>query len=112
MPFYRGYYLNITDFDVTSVSAKKVKSNDGREVLVAKTALTSKSVVCHIANPLLVALDSVELKKRCYTCYHPRNELLALQLSRADDGRYDDLVLCEGCEVVSFCSSVSPFNIP
>ena len=106
MSIYRGYYYNHHDYDVISPTTRREKLDDGREVVVAKSAQTPKSIVCSIANPMLVALDTLELKRRCYHCYHQPNEPLAVEVSRAGDGRYDDLVACEECEMVYFCSSV------
>ena len=106
MRFYRGWYFNGNDFDAITGCTKQEKV-DGRDALIATKVLTPRSFACQIANPMLVALDTVELKRRCYVCYHAQNEPLALDLTRADDGRFDSFMACEGCEIVNFCSPVS-----
>ena len=103
--FYRAYYPP-NDFDASTSTTKQIKSN-GRDVVIAKSNLTPKSIICTISNPMLVALDTTELNKRCYHCYTPLEEPLGLDSGRGTDGKFEGLMTCEDCEMVCYCSSVS-----
>lgn len=105
MVFFRGRYYYGNDFDVNSFNTKKLTFTN-REALVTTTKVTPKSAVCHITNPLLVALDTAELKKRCYRCYAAQDDPLAFPGPRHTEDKFDKLMPCEDCEVVYFCSSV------
>lgn len=105
MPFYRGRYFSGHDYDVSSSTTKKEKV-DGKEVLLARTDLNPKSIACHIANPLLVALNTCEIKRRCYHCYALKEDPLELPDNRFNEGKFGRLVACEECEMVYFCSEV------
>ena len=107
MHFYRDRYYVGNDFDADTTSTKMEETRDRRGVVVAKAGLTPKSIVCHIANPMLVALEASELRKRCYNCYAPEEDLLGLEATRANDGKFDKLIACDDCEMVYFCSLVS-----
>jgi hypothetical protein len=106
----RGYWAwrHSNDFDVTNHLSKTTRSDAGRPSLVAKTALTHQNVVCEITNPVLVALDTKELKRRCYNCYSYSEEIadLAYDESESQSGRPDKLQPCEQCEIVYWCSQV------
>ena len=79
---------------------------DGRTVLEATSALTLSSSVCWIDNPMLVALNTVELKRRCYNCYNLQHDPLAPEPEAAEAGKLEDRYPCRGCGVVFYCSPV------
>ena len=103
MPRYRRWYRMQSEFEASSYSTKQEKIDDGRTVIVARVAATPRTSICSITNPTLVALDTPELRRRCYHCYCPESEPLAVDAE--DEAKC--FTMCQDCETVRFCSQVS-----
>jgi hypothetical protein len=77
--------------------------------LFVKELVVSQNILANITNPMLVVLDTAELKKRCYNCYEKEEELVGHHGGdTAPCGGAYKMRVCEGCEVVWYCSEVNP----
>jgi hypothetical protein len=109
MSYWQGRFFSAHDFDASSGNTVVVEK-DGRKYRAAKNAMTPRSIGMHIANPLLSALDTCELKRRCYHCYKRLADTLAIDDKRFQEGKFNELQPCENCELVYFCSTVSIYH--
>jgi hypothetical protein len=79
------------------------KSSPGRgNGLFAADDLRVKSQVIFVARPLLMVLDTAQLKSHCDYCFNSPSDNSILP----DAGRIDMLKRCTGCSVLRFCDRV------
>jgi hypothetical protein len=76
--------------------------------LFAADDLRVKSQVIFVARPLLMVLDTAQLKSHCDYCFNSPSDNSILP----DAGRIDMLKRCTGCSVLRFCDRVGmmPFS--
>jgi hypothetical protein len=106
MSYWRGRFFSAHDFDASTGGTLLVEK-DGKKYCAAKNAMSPRSIGMHIANPLLSALDTCEIKRRCYHCYKRLGDTLTIEDKRFQEGKFNQLEPCDNCEMVYFCSTAS-----